>query len=151
MSSEKTPKDLSPDEMQSALFANLVLQQTNMAMMLLGRTPHPESGEQMFDLEAAQFMIDQLEMLKSKTKGNLTSQEDQLLQQSLTSLRMAFVEAVNSAPAGGRREDTERGRQGDTEKPRHGEGETRRQGDTEKGQTPPDTEEASRVKFTKKY
>jgi uncharacterized protein DUF1844 len=36
-----------------------------------------------------------LEMLETKTKGNLTGQEATLLKQSLTSARMAFVEAVD--------------------------------------------------------
>jgi len=80
----------------SALFANLVVQQTNMALMFLGQMPHPETGERIQDLEAARVFIDQLEMIEVKTKGNLDKREDQLLKQSLTTLRMAFVEAVNS-------------------------------------------------------
>ena len=86
---------LNAAEMQSALFAQLVMQQANMAFMLLGRTPHPETGKTVRDLEAAQLFISQLEMLETKTKGNLTHAEEQLLKQSLMSLRMAFVEAVN--------------------------------------------------------
>ena len=42
------------------------------------------------------MFIDQLEMLEVKTKGNLRKEEEQLLKQSLMSLRMAFVEAVQS-------------------------------------------------------
>jgi Domain of unknown function (DUF1844) len=82
----------------SALFANLVIQQTNMALMLLGHVPNPESGERVQDLDAARMFIDQLEMLEVKTKGNLDKREDHLLKQSLTTLRMTFVEAVGSAP-----------------------------------------------------
>jgi hypothetical protein len=85
-------------EMQSALFAQLVMQQTNMAFMLLGKVPHPESGKTARDLEAAQLFIGQLEMLEAKTRGNLNRDEQQLLKQSLMSLHLAFVEAVN-APA----------------------------------------------------
>jgi hypothetical protein len=91
--------ELSRDELLSALFAQMVLQQANMAMMLLGKMPHPQTGETVQDFEAAKFFIDQLEMLEAKTKGNLSKQEEQLLKQSLTTLRMAFVEAVQSAPA----------------------------------------------------
>lgn len=86
------------EEMQSALFAQLVMQQANLAMMLLGQTPNPETGETMRDLESAQLFIGQLEMLEAKTKGNLNAQEAALLKQTLMSLRMTFVEAVN-APA----------------------------------------------------
>src|SRR6266404_4064129 len=83
-------------DIQSALFAQLVMQQANMAMMLLGKVPHPESGQTIKDVEAAQLFIDQMEMLEAKTKGNLTKEESGLLKQSLMSLRMAFVEAVAS-------------------------------------------------------
>jgi len=83
----------------SALFAQMVMQQSSMAMMLLGKTAHPQTGEIIRDLEAARLFIDQLEMLEYKTKGNRTQEETALLQQSLMSLRMAFVEAVDSPSA----------------------------------------------------
>jgi hypothetical protein len=94
--SDNMPVSGSPDEIRSALFAHLVMQQSNMAMMLLGKTPHPETGQTLRDLEAAKFFIDQLEMLEFKTKGNLNQEEAALLKQSLMSVRMAFVESVNS-------------------------------------------------------
>lgn len=82
--------------MFSALFAQLVMQQANMATMLLGKMAHPETGQLMKDIEAARLFIDQLEMLEVKTKGNLTKEESNLLKQSLMGLRLAFVEAVES-------------------------------------------------------
>ena len=88
----------SREEIMSALFANMVIQQTNMALMLLGKVPHPETGEMYRDLESAKMFIDQLEMLETKTKGNLDKREEGLLKQSLTSLRMAFVEEVDAQP-----------------------------------------------------
>ena len=95
-SPENDPSALTRDELLSALFANLVIQQTNMAFMLLGKVPHPETGETLRDLESAKMIIDQLEMLEIKTKGNLNKQEDSLLKQSLTTLRMSFVDAVDN-------------------------------------------------------
>src|SRR3974377_1522922 len=85
-------------ELMSALFAQMVLQQSNLAMMLMGKTPHPESGQKMQDIEGARLFIDQLEMLEAKTKGNLSKEESDLLKQSLMALRIAFAEAVTSAP-----------------------------------------------------
>ena len=96
---QDNPLDGSPEEMRSALFAHMVMQQSSMAMMLLGKTAHPETGQLVRDLEAAKLFIDQLEMLESKTKGNLSPEEAALLKQSLMSLRMAFVEAVDSPPS----------------------------------------------------
>ena len=86
--------NLSRDQMMSALFANMVLQQTNMASMFLGKMRHPETGQTVKDLEAARMFIDQLEMLEVKTQGNLSKEEASLLKESLMSLRLAFVEAV---------------------------------------------------------
>jgi hypothetical protein len=86
--------DLPDDQRITALFANLVMQQTNLALMFLGHVPHPESGKTVTDLDAAQMFIGCLEMLEAKTQGNLSAEEKGLLKQSLTAVRMAFVQAV---------------------------------------------------------
>ncbi len=80
----------------AALFAQLVMQQSNMALMLLGKVAHPETGQVVKDVEAARLFIDQLEMLETKTKGNLNKEETALLKQSLMTLRLAFVQEVES-------------------------------------------------------
>ena len=82
----------------SALFANMVIQQTNMALIFLGRTPNPQTGEMIEDLDTAKMLIDQLEMFAVKTRGNLDARETALMNQSLTAVRMAFVEAVEKGP-----------------------------------------------------
>jgi hypothetical protein len=87
---------LSREEMHSVLLAQLIMQQSNMAMMLLGKVPDPRSGKAVHDLEAARLFIDQLEALEAKTKGNLTKEEEALLKQNLMALRLAFVEVVES-------------------------------------------------------
>src|SRR5260370_23436413 len=91
----------SREEILAALFANMVIQQTNMAMMMLGKVAHPETGEFFHDVEAAKMFIDQLEMLEAKTKGNLSKQEEGLLKQALAALHMAFVEAVEPGASAG--------------------------------------------------
>src|SRR2546423_7558106 len=90
-------EDATPEEIMAALFANMVIQNPNMAVMFLGKVPHPQTGQPIKDLESAQMFIDQLEMLAYKTRGNLDAEEKQLLQQSLVSLRMAFVEELRKA------------------------------------------------------
>ena len=87
------------EDILSVLFAQMIAQQSNMALMLLGKIPHPDSGKTMRDVDGARMFIDQLEMLEAKTRGNLSREEEQLLKHSLMSLRLAFVEAVESAPA----------------------------------------------------
>jgi hypothetical protein len=102
MSAQQVPEDnpatAHKDEMMSALFAHMVMQQSNLAMMLMGKVAHPQTGETTQDLEAAKLFIDQLEMLESKTSGNLTDEETRLLKQTLMKLRMTFVELVEASP-----------------------------------------------------
>ncbi|MDB6018409.1 MAG: hypothetical protein JWR19_2898 [Pedosphaera sp.] len=97
---EDSLANASREEIMAALFANMVIQQTNMAMMLLGKVAHPETGQFIQDVETARMFIDQLEMLEVKTKGNLSKQEEALLKQGLTALRMAYVETVDQNPSG---------------------------------------------------
>lgn len=98
MSDSNSSEAGTPDreEILSALFAQMVMQHANMARLMMGRAPHPQSGETIQDLDGARMFIDQLEMLEAKTRGNLSRDEEALLRQSLTSLRLAFVEAVES-------------------------------------------------------
>ena len=95
-SPEEAPGNTSRDESMSAQFAGLVMQQTNLALMLLGKSPHPETQKSMLDIEGAKMFIDQLEMLEVKTRGNLKADEAKLLKQSLTALRLAFVQTIDS-------------------------------------------------------
>lgn len=90
-------EEATPEQIMAAIFADMVMQIANMAVMFLGRVPHPQTGQVIKDLESAQMFIDQLEMLAYKTRGNLGPEEKQLLQQSLVSLRMAFVEELRKA------------------------------------------------------
>lgn len=141
--SENMPVERSPDEIRSALFAQMVMQQSSMAMMLLGKTAHPETGNIVRDLEAARLFIDQLEMLEVKTKGNLNQEEAALLKHSLMSLRMAFVESVGSPPPVGPRPE-----QGT---PPPGAIPTAEPGKPAAPAGPSPAEEEHRKKFTKKY
>ncbi|HEY6167950.1 MAG TPA: DUF1844 domain-containing protein [Verrucomicrobiae bacterium] len=93
-SPDDAPASTPGDELMSARFEQMVMYHSQMALMMLGAMPHPQSGELTRDLESARLFIDQLEMLEAKTKGNLSKHENDLLQRSLTNLRMAFVEAV---------------------------------------------------------
>jgi hypothetical protein len=91
-------RTLTPEQVQTALFAQLVMQQANLAFLFLGKEPNPQTGKPMRDLEGARMLIDQLEMLQAKTKGNLNREEEALLKQSLMSVQLAFVDATNERP-----------------------------------------------------
>ncbi|MEJ5238746.1 MAG: DUF1844 domain-containing protein [Limisphaera sp.] len=86
-------------ERHSALFARLVLQLADLAMVMMGRVPNPQTGQTHRDFDAAQMFIDQLEMLEVKTRGNLLPEESRLLRDTLMQLRLSFVDAVEQAGA----------------------------------------------------
>jgi hypothetical protein len=74
-------------------FAAFVLSLAHTAAVHFGDVPDPVSGEQSpANLGAAQQMIDILSLLEQKTRGNLTAEERQLLEQILYELRLRFVE-----------------------------------------------------------
>ena len=83
------------EEIMTALFKQLVMQQTNMALMFLGALPHPETGEQFHDPENAKLYLDQLEMLEHHTRGNLNEEEENWLRKSLAKAKELFIEAID--------------------------------------------------------
>ena len=90
---------MTAEELNSVLFSNLVMQEANIALMLLGKVPHPETGEAIKDLDSAKLFIDRLEMLLVKTNGNLNPEEQALLNQTLMTVRFAFVEEARKPSA----------------------------------------------------
>lgn len=63
------------------------------AQLALGLVKHPQTGQAKKDLVAAQYVVDTLAMLQEKTKNNLTTEEERVLQNLLTELRFRFVQA----------------------------------------------------------
>ena len=79
---------------ESISFAAFVLSLAHTAAVHFGDIPDPVSGQTSeANLPAAQQMIDILALLEAKTRGNLTAEERQLLEQILYELRLRFVEA----------------------------------------------------------
>jgi hypothetical protein len=87
----------------SQRFIEFVMMQAQQASLFLGRLPHPQSGQAEIQLEPAKLFIDHLEMIREKTRGNLTAQEADILNSVLSDLQMAFVQArfqaTSPAPA----------------------------------------------------
>ncbi len=79
-------RDLPPAD-----FATLVNMLTTNAMVFLGQIPAPGSQQYLHNLPQAQHMIDLLMVLREKTRGNLTQEEEQMLQDLLPQLHMAYV------------------------------------------------------------
>ena len=76
-------------------FTGFVLSLAHTAAVHFGDIPDPMTGETSeANLPAAQQMIDILSLLEAKTRGNLSAEERQLLEQIVYELRLRFVEAT---------------------------------------------------------
>ncbi len=83
-----------PADLPGVDFASFCLSLATSALYHLGMVADPESGEQgEKNLPVARHTIDTLALLQDKTQGNLTPEEQELLTNLLTELRMRFVEA----------------------------------------------------------
>jgi hypothetical protein len=83
---------------RSPAFENLVRMLGSNAAMVLGAYADPRTGQPMIDPEAARELIDMLDALYEKTKGNLAPEEDTLLLDLVGKLKMTYLE-VNQAVA----------------------------------------------------
>ena len=77
-------------------FSSFLLSLAGSAMMHLGEAPGGGGPQSPENLEAARQMIEILAMLQKKTKGNLSSDEGQLLDQLLYELQMTYVNKAKS-------------------------------------------------------
>lgn len=67
------------------------------AALFLGAYPDPTSGRAIVDLDRARDFIDMIEMLREKTRGNLAPDDDRVLVEVLSSLKMSFLEISKAA------------------------------------------------------
>ena len=75
-------------EVSFALFITGIMME---AVMALGDLENPVTHKKEPNLEHAKILIDTLEMLKEKTKNNLSKDEDEAMSSILYDLRMRFV------------------------------------------------------------
>lgn len=75
--------------------ANLV----ETGLLYLEGIPNPETEEVVINLPLVKHIIDTIEMLEGKTKGNLTAPEANFLSNTLYELRMGYIRVVNSQEA----------------------------------------------------
>ena len=75
-------------------FSTFILGLSTQALVALGEVEHPLSKQAEPNLAAARQLIDIMTLLREKTRGNLQSDEEHLLESVLYDLRMRFVEQV---------------------------------------------------------
>ena len=101
--SETTTKETNPEEpadfpMPPASLEMLVSTLVTEVMLALGQIPHPLTGKANFLPHQAKYLIDTIEMLRDKTKGNTTPEETQMFDNLLHQLRMAFIQLSAANP-----------------------------------------------------
>jgi hypothetical protein len=90
--SAETPK-------KSPAFENLIRMIGSNAAMVLGAYADPRTGQPVIDPDAARELIDMLDALHEKTKGNLAPEEDNLLLDLLGKLKMTYLEISQAMAA----------------------------------------------------
>jgi hypothetical protein len=92
---EKEKDKLPEEEKISIPQANFAFFVTTLGIQVaisLGEIPNPVTNKIEENLEQAQYLIDTLEMLKEKTKNNLSKEEEDLLSGFLYDFHMKFVQ-----------------------------------------------------------
>ncbi|GMT42232.1 MAG: hypothetical protein IEMM0002_0643 [bacterium] len=103
------PAETKPDSTESAgsgemsgkmpeiTFTSFILSLSSSIAMSLGGYQDPVSGHVPQNIELAKQTIDIMGILKEKTMGNLSDEEQKFLDSSLYELRMRYIEEVNKA------------------------------------------------------
>jgi hypothetical protein len=77
------------------LFHHLITMFATLAYQQLGKLVNPITAKMERDLRQARITIDMLEMIRDKTSGNLTDEEERLLDSILMELQMNYVDETN--------------------------------------------------------
>ncbi len=80
------------EQKMEMLFITLVEQWQTQAWVALGKIPNPMTNKIERNLEIAKMAIDMLDMLKEKTSGNLTDNENRLLTKIIADLKLNYVD-----------------------------------------------------------
>jgi hypothetical protein len=89
------PRTAAPGTGERIDFPSYVLSYYTQSLVLLGEVPNPYTNKKEEDLEAARHTVDILGMLKDKTKGNLTPEEEKLLDSVLYEVRLKYMAKTN--------------------------------------------------------
>ena len=84
----------SQEELPPASISGLVEELSWRALLCLGQVADPRTGEGFVDLPSARYVVELLEVLEKKTKGNLDKEEEHYLGDVVHNLRIAYVEVA---------------------------------------------------------
>jgi hypothetical protein len=88
-------EELPDEEMEMNEFMEFLMQISSSAFIYLGMMEHPATGTRQLNLPAAKQSIDMLVLLRQKTRGNLTRDEERFFDGLLSDLQMQYVALSN--------------------------------------------------------
>ena len=88
---DKPQEEKSHGPLPEGNFAALISMLTTQALFAMGLLQMKGQEERKPDLELAKYNIDMLQVLEEKTKGNLKEEEEAVLANTLSELRMGYV------------------------------------------------------------
>ena len=95
----KAPAPAADTPKRLQAFENLVRMIGSNAAMVLGAYADPNTGQPMLDPDAARELIDMLDALHEKTKGNLAPEEDSMLLDLTGKLKLTYLEIQKAMAA----------------------------------------------------
>ena len=81
------------------LFVQFVMMQHQQTLFALGKHPNTPPGAPPPNTALAKAFIDQLGMIREKTRGNLSPDEEKVIDSVLTELRMKYIEVAGAEEA----------------------------------------------------
>ena len=75
-------------------FSSFIFSISTTVLMDLGEIEHPIDKEKKVNIKMAKHSIDVLDMIKDKTKGNLSEQEGALIENIVTDLKLRYCEKI---------------------------------------------------------
>lgn len=91
------------DKKTNPHFINIIMMLASACWQQLGKVPNPLSGKIERQIDHAKLTIDMLIMIKEKTAGNLTDEEEKILLTTLADLELNYSDEVKKEKSG--RED----------------------------------------------
>jgi hypothetical protein len=89
---------MNPNEKQQMLFVQLISSLHGAALMHMGKVKNPGTDKLERNLEQAQMTIEMLDMLKERTKGNLSSDEERFFTTVISELKLNYVDEQSKEP-----------------------------------------------------
>ncbi len=85
-------------EKQQMLFVQLISSLHGAALMQMGKMKNPASDKLERNLEQAELTIEMLDMLKERTKGNLSNDEDKFVSSVISEVKLNYVDEKAKEP-----------------------------------------------------